>query len=829
MAFEDVSGGGRSREVKTIAEGRYRVIRLAGRGGMSVVYHAYDTVNDRDVAIKVLSLDLATEESFLARFQRESELMRDLNHPHILRAYDYGQDNEVVYLVMSYYGGGTLKERMNKGPLPLAKVVDFLSQVASGLGYAHSRGIIHRDIKPSNILVHHASENLVLSDFGIAKALSSVNLMRTGTIMGTPLYMAPEQFLASGDQRADIYALGVVLFQLLTGDVPFKGEGIGFKHMNEPVPSLRNYGLDYDEQIEAVVRKALAKQPENRYQKAEELAEAFSDAVRDYTQSPTQIAFLNNPPTPEEENDPSYTPWATGENTVQRGILPGQDSLSAIPVGVPPTPSPLAGINSGPLPPQATSVASPVNTVASVPPSTPPPATRPYIPPPTQPYNPLPQSYRAEAQVQTPQNRAFPPTPAPDPPPLTPVPVGRSQDVTQRRVELTEQKKGGKLGPILGLLAGFIVVMALGGAALFFLFNFTGNNSNPTTTSSANLPGTATTAAGGTKTASGGTTVAGGATTAPRTTGQSPSTQSGAQTTQVVGSTPRQLQLVFTSRHDSNKEDIFFYDPQLGTLKALTDSGRASLPSWSPDGRIITYQYRREDNSNAFDIYRMSAEGVGQQKIVEKAHNPAFAHQGSKIVYVAEADNELYTTLVDGSKSAPVKLTSTGKAKYGPVFSPDDTKIAFAQDDEQGGRQIYVMENKPGANPVKITKCSNANCIWPSWSPDGTQIVYNTNDPKNDLPGEIWVVNADGTNERVLVNQGNGGGRNSHPIWVADNRSASGSRIYFNSDRGAGDFARVYVMDPDGSRQQLYIKHPGTGPDDAQADDYAVSIHFLGS
>lgn len=814
------SGRWRGRELKTLGEGRYRVMRQVGRGGMSVVYHAYDTVNDRDVAIKVLSLDLASEESFLARFQRESELMRDLNHPNILRAYDFGQDEDIVYLVMSYYGGGTLKERMSRGPLPLVKVVDYLSQVGSGLGYAHSRGIVHRDVKPSNVLVHHASENLVLSDFGIAKALSSVNASRTGTIMGTPLYMAPEQFLASGDQRADIYALGVVLYQMLTGDVPFKGEGIGFKHMNEPVPALHTLGLDYDPKIEAVVMKALAKQPADRYQQVEEMVTALSLAVRNYSESETQAAYLNNPPSiEEEENEPSFTPWVTNKRPEgsDSGILPGQDSLSAIPVEIPP-PVQLSSLNSGPLPPQSTAIASPVsgfNTNNYAAPAN----SRPYAPPPAAPPTPNPQPTFQAPTVPRPRYEAT----QSQPPLVERTGGGRSNPGTNRPNK--PERSGGKMNPLLGLLAGFIVVMLLGGAGLLIWFNVSKNDNSATATPNSVLPGQVTTAPVTTQPA--GTTAKPATTAATQSNSTTPATQPGVQTTQVVGATPRKLQLVFTSRGDS-KETIFAYDPQLGTLKPLTDSNRDSLPAWSPDGRIIAFQRRREDNSG-FDVYKMSSEGKAQTKVVDKAYNPAFAHQGSKIIYVSEQDRELYTVLVDGSKPAPIKLTSTNKPKYGPVFSPDDTKIAFAMDDEQGARQIYTMENKPGAAPLKLTKCNTVNCIWPGWSPDGTQLTYNTNDPKTDLPGEIWTMNADGSNARAIVTQANGGGRNSHPVWVADNRAEGGSRIYFNSDRGQNEFARIYVANPDGTRQQLYIKHPATKEDDAAVDDYAVSIFLLGS
>ncbi len=165
LAVPGGQGWNRLREIKTLGDGRYRIIKLAGRGGMSLVYHAYDNENAREVAIKVLSLDLSSEETFLTRFQRESELMRDLDHPNVLRAYEFGQDEDRVYLVMSYYGGGTIRDRLSQGRLGLGQTADYLEQIANGLAYAHSRNIIHRDIKPSNVLLHHASEKLVLSDF----------------------------------------------------------------------------------------------------------------------------------------------------------------------------------------------------------------------------------------------------------------------------------------------------------------------------------------------------------------------------------------------------------------------------------------------------------------------------------------------------------------------------------------------------------------------------------------------------------------------------------------------------------------------------------------
>lgn len=315
------------RDLKTLADGRYRIIKLAGKGGMSQVFHAYDTQNDRDVAIKVLSLDLVSEETFLARFQRESELMRDLNHPNILRAYDYGQEDDKIYLVMSYYGGGTLKDRLNTGPLELDRIDNYLTQIAAALGYAHSRNIVHRDIKPSNVLIHHAGNDLVLSDFGIAKALSNSNPSRTGTIMGTPLYMAPEQFLDRVDPRSDIYSLGIVLYQMLSGEVPFKGDGIGFKHLYDQMPPLKTWDLNYDPTIENVVVKALAKRPEARFQNVGDMALAFREAVQNFARRDTLNSFRGVNVTGENPT------WNSLD--ADPAVLPGQASLSELPVITP--------------------------------------------------------------------------------------------------------------------------------------------------------------------------------------------------------------------------------------------------------------------------------------------------------------------------------------------------------------------------------------------------------------------------------------------------------------------------------------------------------------
>ncbi|HLI05898.1 MAG TPA: serine/threonine-protein kinase [Ktedonobacteraceae bacterium] len=268
--------------------GRYRLSRSLGKGGTAEVFLAYDEQMRRTVAVKVVD---SREFDLLRRFLREVETIGSLTHEHILPVFDYGEQGEWRYLVMQYVEGGTLRERLQNGPLALAETNAILQQIASALQFAHARGIIHRDIKPSNILLR--GNYVYLADFGLARSLDiASSLTKTGSILGTPEYIAPE--LANGEATAsvDIYALGIVLYQMLTGRVPFSGNSvlaIYWKHLQEaPVPpSLLNPTLPAS--VDAVVLRALAKDPRQRFQTAGQLAEAFALALDSHRQSRTFV------------------------------------------------------------------------------------------------------------------------------------------------------------------------------------------------------------------------------------------------------------------------------------------------------------------------------------------------------------------------------------------------------------------------------------------------------------------------------------------------------------------------------------------------------------
>jgi len=247
--------------------GPYRIISQIGQGGMATVYKAYQPSMDRNVAVKVLPGQLAESKEFTQRFQQEARIIARLEHAHILPVFDYGESDGITYFVMRYLEAGTLKNKMEAGPLSLTEIDQIFTQLASALSYAHSHGVIHRDLKPANALID-SQGNLFLTDFGIAKLLAdaSPRLTQTDAIMGTPAYISPEQAQAQTvDQRSDIYSLGIILYEMVTGRVPFVADtplAVILKHVSNPLPLPSSIKPDIPEAIEKVLLKALAKNPD---------------------------------------------------------------------------------------------------------------------------------------------------------------------------------------------------------------------------------------------------------------------------------------------------------------------------------------------------------------------------------------------------------------------------------------------------------------------------------------------------------------------------------------------------------------------------------------
>jgi formylglycine-generating enzyme required for sulfatase activity/tRNA A-37 threonylcarbamoyl transferase component Bud32 len=260
--------------------GQYRISKQIGRGGMATVYKAYQPNLDRYVAVKVLAPD-RVETNFTTRFELEARAIAKLRHRNILTIFDYGRQGDMFYLAMEYVSGGTLKERLG-WPQDLTYAVSIISQVGDALAYAHRQGMVHRDVKPANILMAEEDWPL-LSDFGLAKVLEdSLQLTVSGASIGTPQYMSPEQAQGlSVDQRSDIYSLGVVLYEMVTGRPPFGTDSpvaIILRHINEPITPPNTLRSDVPEALEQVILKSLAKSPDDRYQRMEEFLDDLHEA-----------------------------------------------------------------------------------------------------------------------------------------------------------------------------------------------------------------------------------------------------------------------------------------------------------------------------------------------------------------------------------------------------------------------------------------------------------------------------------------------------------------------------------------------------------------------
>ena len=254
---------------------RYQIIKAIGEGGMANVYLAYDTILDRDVAVKVLRGDLANDEKFVRRFQREALSASSLTHPNIVEVYDVGEDHGQYYIVMEYVEGKNLKDLIKKrGKLTLSEVIDIMLQITDGMSVAHDSYIIHRDIKPQNIMI--LENGLVkIMDFGIAMAMNSTQLTQTNSVMGSVHYLPPEQANGKGSTlQSDIYSMGILMYELLTGKLPYKGDNaveIALKHLKEPLPSIKEELPNIPQSVENIVIKAAAKNPKNRYADAREM------------------------------------------------------------------------------------------------------------------------------------------------------------------------------------------------------------------------------------------------------------------------------------------------------------------------------------------------------------------------------------------------------------------------------------------------------------------------------------------------------------------------------------------------------------------------------
>jgi len=303
--------------------GRYQILSEIARGGMATVYLAHDPRFNRQVAIKILPQQFTHDPMFLGRFRREAEAVASLEHQSIVPVYDYGEQEDEPYLVMRHMAGGSLASRIQQGPIPLEDVIAILKPVAAALDYAHEKGIVHRDVKPSNILFD-AAGGAYLSDFGIVKLAETTASYTGSSVIGTPAYMSPEQVQGGSeiDGRSDVYSFGCVVYEMLTGQVPYKAETTTqqlMKHVLEPVPRIRAVKPDVPAVVEAVLMRAMAKIPNARYPTSGALISALEEA----TWSP-QMPFAPH-------NAPGALPNVPGALPNVPAVSPGYEAMPGVP------------------------------------------------------------------------------------------------------------------------------------------------------------------------------------------------------------------------------------------------------------------------------------------------------------------------------------------------------------------------------------------------------------------------------------------------------------------------------------------------------------------
>jgi serine/threonine protein kinase/tetratricopeptide (TPR) repeat protein len=297
--------------------GNYELRERLGRGGMAEVYKAYQAGMDRFVAVKVMLGHLATDESFIERFKREAQAVGRLRHPHIVQIFDFGIENDVYFMAMEFIQGRTLKDYLHQQKrLPVQDALFIMRQLADGLDYAHRAGMIHRDLKPANVMfINEEKKEVVLTDFGIARIMGASGLTGTGMAVGTPAYMSPEAGRGeTTDERADIYALGIMLYEMVTGQTPYDADtplAVIMKHINAPLPTRKDFGDIIPESVERLVLKCIAKEPADRYASAGEFRDAIEKTMTDLRHSavtkPVDVSHDNKATTMASIDKPTTT------------------------------------------------------------------------------------------------------------------------------------------------------------------------------------------------------------------------------------------------------------------------------------------------------------------------------------------------------------------------------------------------------------------------------------------------------------------------------------------------------------------------------------------
>ncbi|MBN2002564.1 MAG: protein kinase [Anaerolineae bacterium] len=784
--------------------GQYEVVDAIGGGGMGAVYRARDTQLNREVALKVLPPELARDHEFIERFQREANTAASLEHPHIVAIYNIGQQDGMHYLAMRLLHGQTLNHLIrHTGAIPLLRILKIIEQLASALDYAHRRGIIHRDIKPANIMVD-TDDYVTLMDFGIARALVGSKITRTGTMIGTPEYMAPEQFTGEDlNVQADTYALSVVLYEMLTGHVPFTGEtpvAISHGHVYQPPPPPSSYNPQIPPAVEQVVLRGLAKRPEARYATASALAQALGAAIRGEVQ-------------PEVLQSLKLTLPNGAEYALQSGVLRlGRAPDNQIVVNEELVSRYHAEIRSDEHSSAIIDLGSANGTFVN---------GQQLVPH-------RPQTLQAGMQIHLGRQTLLTVQAGPVTKVHAVPPVSKQTTMMPSPTQPTRKENAGKKPAIwIGALLGIVGLACIGGAiagALWLL----GEWSIPLTTAPTDTPITlpATTTVAETPTSEPVETPTEDATkeiATPKPTAtptEKPTQKAPLETKEptqpvktVPPTTPRPLttppaqspnsRVVYACGEVGNA-DICLYNTATGKSRVIFGSDRDdSEPDWSPDGKRVAFQSSLDGN---YDIFIADATGASAFNLTNTPgrdeRHPDWSNDGQQIVYeVGDGVNNgtLWTASADGSgRQQLLARPISGRA---PVWSPDNSQIA-AMRKENNGYWIIVIISVANGQERKLVH-SGEHCRFPTWSPDGRWLSYNTMIFSTSPTGksyEIWRVRADGSGTPQQVTKSSDNGR---PNWSPD-----GASIIYNHKE------YLYTVDIDsGNIAQLDNTLDGWAPD----------------
>lgn len=718
--------------VDTTLADRYRFEALIGEGTFARVYRIHDLKRNVDMAAKVLREDIAHEPTFIERFRRESEVLGQLQHPNIVRYYDMVETDGVVFILLDYIPGMTLQTHLYRHgqPLRVGEALGFIRPLCAALSYAHGENIIHRDIKPANVLLGD-NDQVYITDFGIARLLGEASTLTQDTSVGTPLYMSPEQIQGGQITLAtDIYAMGILLYQMLGGTLPFRGndpraqgsttsERVAYEHVNLPPTPPREHNPILPESSEQVVLRCMNKEPTSRYKSAVAVYDALAESIGATPAGIAEVRLDNGsravPP------DKTLPEWSKVVPRVQPAdvITTPQERVESEPE--------VAEENKADTNPTLVGSSEESSQKRKTEPNL-------RVPKPEEIQQPIPDFVYQQPYYTTPPQK----------------PIGR--------------RGGGQTSMILiGLFLGMLIVavIACAGVGLYALGVF-GDDVRPTPRPTTAAQQTATALAESslpseTSNINGGVLFP---TNAPQ----------GSPTQVAVQETPQQSdsgvrQFAYSARASGNL-NIYIGDVNGGDPIQLTSStANETGPAFSPDGSQIAYY--AYSGSGPADIWLMDADGGNVRRITntgsadERVVN--WSPDGTRLAYHSDADGDFDIYVFDVNTGQTRNLTNSAFDDLGPGWSPDGERIAFHSDEDNNFNEIFII-NLDGSERQQLTD-GQWQAAFPAWSSDGSRITFHaiTANTYN-----LYAINADGEGFQGIFQSEN---NQRHPDWSSDGQA----------------------------------------------------------